>query len=137
MWIALCVVAYILIGCVIGVIFDYFYNGEDDEGAFFIGIFWGILFPIGLIAGMFYLWCTVIRHVIKYLDKEGFHYYSGKMPPCCGQCIHMKYCNYINETCKCTKDKLVISQTEPACGRFRKNPLWRFTIRVGWNKNLD
>ena len=75
--------------------------------------------------------CKSIRKIITYLDKEGFHYYKGNLKSCCGKCKYIKYQNYHNEINKCKLDKSTRlgSQAIP-CEKFKKNPFWRFTIRI-------
>ena len=69
------------------------------------------------------------------IKKEGFHYYNGDLGPCCGQCKHICYWNDHNELNKChiRKDTAHLC-TVTACEHFKKDPFWRFKIRVGWDK---
>ena len=125
------IIGYIIIGCIVGTIFNY-YNPDEYEITSLIGIFWVIAIPliiIIIICEKFF--CKSIRKIITYLDKEGFHYYKGKLKPCCGKCKYMEYQNYHNEInkCKLNNSARFSSQALP-CEKFKKNLFWRFTIRI-------
>lgn len=124
------VIGYIIIGCIVGTIFNY-YVPDEEELMCLTGIFWVIVVPFIIIAMICAKFCEFVRKIITYLDKEGFHYYKGKLKSCCGKCKYMEYQNYHNEINKCKLDKAerLSSQALP-CEKFKKNLFWRFTIRI-------
>lgn len=124
------IIGYIIIGCIVGTIFNY-YISDDGETTAYVGVFWIFIAPLIIIIMICKKFCKSIRKIITYLDKEGFHYYKGKLKPCCGKCKYMEYQNYHNEINKCKLDKATrfSSQALP-CEKFKKNLFWRFTIRI-------
>ena len=124
------VIGYIIIGCIVGTIFDY-YVPDEEEPMCLTGIFWIIAVPCIIIVMICTKFCKSIRKIITYLDKEGFHYYKGRLNSCCGKCKYIEYQNFHNEINKCKLDKATrfSSQALP-CEKFKKNLFWRFTIRI-------
>lgn len=124
------VIGYIIMGCIVGTIFDY-YVPDEDELACLTGIFWVIAVPCIIIAMICTKFCKSIRKIIICLDREGFHYYKGNLKSCCGKCKYIEYQNYHNEINKCKLNNTTrfSSQAIP-CEKFKKNPFWRFTIRI-------
>lgn len=124
------IIGYIIIGCIVGTIFHY-YIPYDEEITLFVSGFWILSVPLIIIFINCATLCKFVKKIITYLDKEGFHYYKGKLKPCCGKCKYMEYQNYHNEINKCKLDKATrfSSQALP-CEKFKKNLFWRFTIRI-------
>jgi hypothetical protein len=124
------VIGYIIIGCIVGTIFNY-YVPDDEETMAYIGTFWILSAPVIIIFITCTKLCKFIRKIITYFDKEGFHYYKGKLKSCCGKCKYMEYQNYHNEINKCKLDKAArLSSQAIPCEKFKKNLFWRFTIRI-------
>ena len=134
MIIFLCIIAYVLIGCVVGVLFNYYIHDIPSELA---GLFWplvGVITIVWIICSKF---CEIVTSIVTYLDKEGFHYCKEDISPCCGQCKYKHYNNYHNEInyCdKCSGTRLV--STAKPCSEFKKDLFWRFKIRYKWDDNL-
>lgn len=140
MLIALCIIAYILIGCVVGVLFDYY----DDEVPCEIpcevaGIFWPIVCAFTIIWVICSKFCEMITSIVRYLDTEGFHYCKEDIPSCCGKCKYMYYWNDHNELngCRLKKHHSQISSEVLPCSRFKKHWLWRFRIRYKWDEKTE
>lgn len=124
------IIGYIIIGCIVGTIFNY-YISDEEELMCLTGIFWIIVVPIIIIVMVCMKFCKFIRKIITYFDKEGFHYYKGNLKSCCGKCKYMEYQNYHNEINKCKLDKAArLSSKALPCEKFKKNLFWRFTIRI-------
>lgn len=124
------IIGYIIMGCIVGTIFNY-YVPDEEELMCLTGIFWIIAGPLIIIFMICIKFCKFIRKIITYFDKEGFHYYKGKLKSCCGKCKYVEYQNYHNEINKCKFNKVarLSSQVIP-CEKFKKDPFWRFTIRI-------
>ena len=75
MLIALCIIGYILIACVIGCAI-YVYCGDEDCDI--AGVFGGLLWPLTIVfivlCKFFTFLCSNICKVFEYLKNEGFHY---------------------------------------------------------------
>ena len=133
MLIFLCIIAYILIGCIVGALFDYYIDDISGELA---GFFW----PLALIFIIIWIICSklckMVVSIVTYLDREGFHYCKEDIPPCCGQCKYKQYSNYYNELNYCDKcsGNRWVSTANP-CSEFKKDLLWRFKIRYKWDNN--
>lgn len=136
MLIAIFIVLYLIIGIIVGVgcyvfVFD---NGDDemsDVTSVFAGILWPLAISFGLIGYGIATFSKCVYTAMIYLKKEGFHYYKGDLPKCCGQCKHSSYLNYHNECSKCSiHDTISYESTETPCQDFKLNPWWRFKIRM-------
>lgn len=139
MLIALLIIGYILIACIVGCAIYVFYDDDDSDIASILG---GTFWPLALVFISIYkllaFFCNNICKVFKYLKNEGFHYCREDIKPCCGQCKYMFYYNDHNELNGCYLKKAhsnISTETTP-CSQFRKHWLWRFRIRYKWNDNL-
>ena len=137
MLIALLIIGYILIGCVVGCAIYIFYDDDDSDVACMLG---GTFWPLALVCILIYkllaFFCNNICKVFKYLKDEGLHYCKEDIKPCCGQCKYMYYWNNHNELngCRLKKHHSQISSEVLSCSRFKKHWLWRFRIRYKWDK---
>ena len=133
--IALYIILYILIGCIVGSVVYIFLTNYEEVEAMFAGIFWPL--ALLLLIGYYSIeWiCNKICNVLEYFKNEGFHYYKEDIEPCCGQCKHIRYWNNHNEMNKCPKrEGTSFSSNHIPCEYFRKSLFWRFRIRIGWDK---
>lgn len=136
MLIALLIILYILIACIIGCAI-YVYSDCIDRD--YMGTFGGIFWPFTIIFIILYTLitfiCSNLCKVFEYLKNEGFHYCKEDIPSCCGKCKYMYYCNNYNELngCRLHKGEAHFSSTSLSCEKFKKHWLWRFKIRYKWD----
>lgn len=77
MLITICVIAYILISCIIGcAIYVYFKDVDEDSDVAGVlgGIFWPFTIVLIILYKIFAIICSNICKVFEYLKNEGFHY---------------------------------------------------------------
>lgn len=139
MLIALLVIIYVLIACVIGCAIYVYFKDEDGDSDI-AGVFGGILWPITIVFILMYklftYLCSNICKAFEYLKNEGFHYCKEDIEPCCGKCKYMYYWNNHNELngCRLFKGHSHLSSTHIKCEEFKKHRLWRFRIRYKWDE---
>lgn len=136
MLIAIFIMLYLIIGIIAGVgcyvfVFD---NGDDemsDVTSVFAGILWPLAISLGLIGYGIAKFSKLIYRAMMHIKREGFRYYKGDLPKCCGQCKYSSYTNDYTAHSKCSLHKTVsYDSTETPCQNFKLNPWWRFTIRI-------
>lgn len=137
--IAVYVILYILIGCIVGCAIYVYYKdeGEDSETAgVFGGFLWPLTFVFIVLCKFFTFLCSNICKVLECLKNEGFHYCKEDIPPCCGKCKYMYYHNNHNELngCRLYKGHPHLSSSNIHCEQFKEHWLWRFRIRHNWDK---
>ena len=141
MLIALLIIIYILIACVVGCAIYVYHNDEEDSAmiGLFGGFFWPLTFVFMLMCKLFIFICSNICKVFEYLKDEGLHYCKEDIKPCCGQCKHMYYWNNHNELngCRLYKGHSHMSSSHIHCEEFKKHWLWRFRIRYKWDEKVE
>lgn len=137
--IALWIILYIAIACVVGCFLHVQWEGEEDLelAEIFAGIFWPAAIAIIILYFGFTYICSNLISFFRYLKIEGFHYCKEDVPQCCGQCKYMFYYNDHNELngCRLKEHHSRFSSEVLSCPKFRKSIWWRFKIRYKWDDN--
>ena len=135
--IALWIILYIAIACVIGCFLYVQFEGEEygQTDVTFASIIWPFTIIIIIVYLILKYVCSNLVSFFRYLKTERFHYCKDNIKPCCGQCKHMFYYNNHNELNGCNLNKYHSKFSSEAfpCSDFRKSFLWRFKIRYKWD----
>jgi hypothetical protein len=135
--IALWIILYVVIACVIGCFLYVQWEGEEDReiGVLFASVFWPAAIIVIILYFILVYVCSKLVSFFRYLKTEGLHYCKDNIEPCCGQCKYMYYCNNHNELsgCRLYKGHTHLSSTSIHCEQFKKHWLWRFRIRYKWD----
>lgn len=119
---------YILIGCLIGAIL-YVFADADEPVAVICGFFWPISFPGYFLAVLIIKFYEFLVEFFEVIKDNGFHYFRGKVNPCCGQCKYIHELSIKSSKFRCKATYNECSKDNPICQNFKKDRFWRFKYR--------